>query len=598
MALLIIALQYHEYHTLKPENLILWISLPWCITIFGAIFAAVGTHYATPTSHLPSTDEKSQSLTRALKNLMKNAWIINAIAVALPALISLTVAVPTFIANSYFQKANHLHDRWEDKYSSYTMFTQDMVTEAQIIWFTLLRSTFIASATFCLWFFWASFCFVISTLLSLRLMRTIREELSRSNMVAPNFVVTQTRMVTSNHALQNEVDLSEAAKPPPQVHSTPYKAQGRRKLPKGDHSYFAQSTNSFPSQVRTPKDAAFHELQRSNESQAGWYDGVEVPMTGQTTEDSFEPNQGHPSDPLVEQSPTNKKLLKKLIPNLVMTAEKAQNSAVGTMISSRDEQKRELRKASMHIFTQFAIVSPGCAAFGAIALMMGLVLHGSFEQPHNGGTKFEFFGAVALLVVMYVVSFFGWVCAGAIFHRTYEPVFVNYSATATFSSFGFSGNCDRRTIDLLRTIDSSSSKLQDFIRVGGADPRVRNKIRYPQALVRSMLGNPSKKIERINSKQSSSQSSYEKNSSPHSHFPIKKLSFTQDGQHQPKRAIYRQYSDMELRESERKYKSIKKKQSDLFDVKPKEGELVNNSVMIIRKEKNTGSPFSGILPRN
>ncbi|MCO5565582.1 hypothetical protein L7F22_019256 [Adiantum nelumboides] len=407
-------------------------------------------------------------------------------------------------------------------------------------------------------------------------------------MVAPNFVVTQTRMVMSNHALQNEGDSSEAATPPQQVHSTPYKAQGRRKIPKGDHSYFAQSTNSFPNQVRTPKDAAFHELQRPNESQAGRYDGVEVPMTGRNREDSFDPNQGHPSDPLAEQnprSPTNKKLFKKLIPNLVMTAEKAQNSAVGTMISSRDEQKRELRKASMHIFTQFAIVSPGCAAFGAIALMMGLVLHGSFEQPHNGGTKFEFFGAVALLVVMYVVSFFGWVCAGAIFHRTYEPVFVNYSATATLSSFGFSGNGDRRTIDLLRTIDSSSSKLQDFIRVGGADPRVRNKIRYPQALVRSMLGNPSKKIERINSKHSSSQSSQEKNSSLQSHFPIKKLSFMQDGQHQPKRAIYRQYSDMELRESERKYRSIKKKQSDLFEVKAKEGEPVNNSVVIIRKEK-------------
>ncbi|PWN37576.1 uncharacterized protein FA14DRAFT_159567 [Meira miltonrushii] len=588
MALLIIALQYHEYHTLKPENLILWISLPWCITIFGAIFAAVGTHYATPTNQLPSSGKAVGDLSRRWKSLMKNAWVINGIAVALPAFICVTVAVPTFISNAIFQKANHLHTQWETKYADYTMFTQDMVTEAQVIWYTLLRSVLIASAVFCLWFVWASFCFIICTLLSLRLLRTISAELSRSNMFAPNFVVTQTRMIMSNRALKREERLTETQ----QKVSTPYKAQGRRKLPRGNHSYFLHSTNSFPAQVRTPGET-FHNPQQSEDSLAAWNSNEIIWRDReQDPEDNLErtetltgdvslnkPTEAIQEEPVRVQG-NRMAFIRRLIPNIVMTTEKAQSNAVETMVSSRDEQKRELRKAAIHIFTQYAIVGPGCATFGGIALMMGLVLHGSFEQPSNGGTKFEFFGALALLVVMYAVSFFGWVCAGAIFHRTYEPVFVNYTASTTVSSFGISD---------LSTTDSSKSKLQDFIRVGGADPKVRNKIRYPQAMVKSMLDNTPQEILALkgtNVNDISHQNNQLNNSHFHFHVPTMSPPIMQEGQHQPKRAIDRQYSNNELRKSENRYKSIKRDQQSHFDVEPEEGELVNNSVLVVRKGKN------------
>lgn len=592
MALLIIAMQYHEYHTLKPKNLILWISLPWCITIFGAIFAAVGTHYATPTNQLPSPDKTCRNLSKRWRGLMKNAWVINGIAVALPAFICVTVAVPTFISNAYFQKANDLHDQWESRYSNYTMFTQDMVTEAQVIWYTLLRSALIASAVFCLWFVWASFCFIICTLLSLRLLRTISVELSRSNMFAPNFVVSQTRMIMSNHALKKEERLTETR----QKISTPYKAQGRRKLPRGDHSYFLHSTNSFPNQVQTPPRETFHNPQQSEDSLAAWNRTEIISRNPERDlEEKSESTQDYTADISLKQDSEavgggelirfhnfQKPFFKRLIPNIVMTTEKAQSNAVETMVSSRDEQKRELRKAAIHIFTQYAIVGPGCAAFGGIALMMGLVLHGSYEQPHNGGTEFEFFGALALLVVMYAVSFFGWVCAGAIFHRTYEPVFVNYTASTTVSSFGISD---------LSTTDSAKSKLQDFIRVGGADPKVRNKIRYPQAMVKSMLDNQPKEaplLKGVNVNYNSHQNKQGNNLPFHININIPTMSppFMQEGQHQPKRAIDRQYSNDELRKSEDRYKSIKRNQKRHFDVEPQEGELVNNSMLVVRKGKD------------
>lgn len=547
MALLIIAMQYHEYHTLKSKNLILWILLPWCITIFGAIFAAVGTHYATPTNQLPLPKKAGR---RNLSRIINNAWVINGIAIAFPVFISITVAVPTFIANTYFQRSNHLHDLWVERYSNYSTFSEEMVIEAQLIWFTLLKSTFIASTIFCLWFVWASICFIICTLLSLRLLRTISQELARSNMFAPNFVVSQKRIIMTNQDLPNEQEHHQ------QQHSISYKAQGRRKLPRGNHSYFLHSTNSFPSLTQPPEDC-HHDVRQTEETYAGSH-ATEGNRSESMIKRDWESNE---DESLRSQSTKNNSFFKRMLPNIIMTTEKAQNNAIETMISSRDEQKRELRKAAIHIFTQYSIVGPGCAAFGAIALMMGLVLHGSFEQPSNGGTKFEFFGALALLIVMYAVSFFGWICAGAIFHRTYEPVFVNYStnvmATTTSSSFAFGNRQkDENTIqhDNLTTMDSARSKLHDFIRVGGGNPKVRNKIRYPQAMVKSMVEN-------------TNETTTNENNHNNSLFRFN-VSISND----------------QLRKSEIKYKSIKRKQSSRFDASPLEGELVNNSVVVINNK--------------
>ncbi|PWN37574.1 uncharacterized protein FA14DRAFT_183516 [Meira miltonrushii] len=420
----------------KPKNILLWILLPWSILIFGAFSAALGTHYATPRSPTISRKDGKHTFKTFLAKIGGHAITVNLLAIFIPAITCISVAIPSFIANARQVKGCDREKEWQLRYASEEHFDQQMVLEAQHIWYQQLKAIKIASATFCLWSFWGLFCFALYTALALRLIRAVKIELGKTELKQLKFIVT-TICATSSH--RDPIPAMRPEQPDPNFLHV---VDARREHHISSEDAFV---NRLPLWSETGSGASVsHEGQHSHSGlrDLGCTVIVEhIPQSldqcihelvvHQDTCDSIHSARSvHDEDKehKDEDSSTFTQAIKSRLklPNFIMTQKMIDKRRKESMQFSINEQKIELKKAMVNIVIQTLVISPGCACLSAIVLMFGLTFFGSLEQPtpNRIATYAQRFAGIALLAVLYTIILFGSICAVCVFFRVYEPIFV------------------------------------------------------------------------------------------------------------------------------------------------------------------------------
>lgn len=423
IALLLEIRKYYDKGSNQPDNLLLWILLPWCILIFGPFFAALGTHYATPQT-LESLSKETNRGTKAwLKRILFNATLANILAILIPTFTCVTIAVPTFIANSKYMRAKRQQEQWLKDYENSTEFTQEMVIRAQKIWFETLPGLYFASITLCIWFFWAFFCFFLYTTLSLRLVRAIYKEVKKTKREEMLLIATKTQNTPSQE--QQRVSKKAIISRENEGECVEMNVRRSKRLPSitEEQEKEVRGTDTMQNDLQNCFDA--FELDKN--------ENLQVPSSASAnllTQQQKERSRSQLSFTLDSELTKNESNpIKVRLPNLVITQRKLDKRRKESMLASIDEQKKELRRAAFNILAQCLAISPGCALMGGIALMLALTIYGSFEQPFqdNGlmiGTYFERFLGIAILFVIYTIITFGSICFFCVFFRVYEPIFV------------------------------------------------------------------------------------------------------------------------------------------------------------------------------
>lgn len=424
VALLFQFCRYFESHTVKPANLILWITLPWCTAILGVYWAMLGSHYATPTRLKPIVSLYSDRLSW-VERLFQNAFIVNLIAIGLPAILCTSVAIPSFVANAHYSKASHMQDEWQIKYANQTTFTQEMIMEAQLIWFKLLKGTRLASIVYFFWFVWAIVCWIIYTAITIRLIMIIRSELNKSSDDFMTFIVTTAHPITNTKGIisSGQLETQDRQERRITIEEPSANANSNNKS-KGDLS-LKQKINSLPL-LRSDMSQSVSTLAQSEQSAI------------QSTPSLIRTNMKKPSQ--IQVKPKNStSFFKSFIPNLILTEQEENTRFTASIQESKSQQRKEMRKAFLQIFLQFLVVCPACATFAGIALYMALTIHSSFEQPSKDrlGNLFELFGPIALLSVNYAIIVFGCGASFALLQRTYEPLFSAITTTSSSSSSSY-----------------------------------------------------------------------------------------------------------------------------------------------------------------
>ncbi|PWN37575.1 uncharacterized protein FA14DRAFT_183519 [Meira miltonrushii] len=430
-----------DYYSSDPnqvKNIILWILLPWCILIFGPFFAALGTHYATPRTMESLTVERNSGTKRWLKSFLSNAILANILAIVIPSLTCITVAVPAFVANASYMRAKEHQEQWLRQYQNATQFTQEMVTGAQMVWYETLPSLRLTCITLCIWFFWAIFCFFLYTTLSLRLIRAIYKEVKKTKREEMLFIATRTQNSPSQDQRKSKKAITQTQKNPEnetiqqnsgesiEMNIRPaFRLPGIREEQEQGNPYQIRSIDTMQYDLQSALNLDAFELSRRESLQ------VPSDANARTT---------YPKSPQEKARSTSRssfiidstasgsesKYMKIRMPHLVITQRKLDKRRKESMIASIDEQKRELKRAAFNILAQCLAISPGCALMGGIALMLALTIYGGFEQPSQDrtGTYFERFTGIAILFVIYTIITFGSVCFLCVFFRVYEPIFV------------------------------------------------------------------------------------------------------------------------------------------------------------------------------
>lgn len=421
---------YYGDSSNNPDNFVLWILLPWCILIFGPFFAALGTHYATPRTMQNLNGQTNRSTKACLRSLLSSAILANILAILIPSLTCLTIAVPSFISNARYMRAKTQQEQWLQKYQGATQFTQEMIIGAQRVWYDTISSLHLTSITLCIWFFWAIFCFFLYTTLSLRLIRAIYREVKKTKREEMLFIATRTHNTPS----QDQKKLKKDIKQPKENQET--------------------AAGSFQMNVRHGLRLPSISEEQQKEDQVRDIDTMQYDIQSALNFDAFEldrrnslqvpsganESMSQPRIPLDKArsksrlsftketviSVSERKNTKIRLPHLVITQKKLDKRKKESMLASIDEQKRELKKAAFNILAQCLAISPGCALMGGIALMLALTIYGGFEQPlqDRSGTYFERFTGIAVLFVIYTIITFGSICFLCVFFRVYEPIFV------------------------------------------------------------------------------------------------------------------------------------------------------------------------------
>lgn len=427
---------YYVVGSDKPKNILLWILLPWSILIFGAFSAALGTHYATPRDPTPLRRDGKHTIKTYLTKIVENAITVNLLAVLIPVLTCTSVAIPSFVANARQIRAYNREKEWQLKHAKEDQFNQQMVLEAQEVWYQQLKAIKIASTTFCLWSFWGLFCFVLYTALAVRLIRAVKVELNKTSLEQLNFIVT-TICATSSH--RDQIPISK----PEQPDSNFLAVNDARR----DHHISSEDAfvNRLPLWSEGGGGASVSHDGRHSHSglrDLGCTVVVEdVPRSldqcvhelviQQDTRDSIhsarsfqDKDKGHKDEDSSSFTQPSKFRLR--LPNFIMTQKMTEKRRKESMQCSINEQKVELKKAMVNIVVQTLVISPGCACFTSIVLMFGLTFFGSYEQPtpNRIATYAQRFAGIALLAVLYTIILFGSICAFCVFFRVYEPVLV------------------------------------------------------------------------------------------------------------------------------------------------------------------------------
>lgn len=459
VALLFQFCQYYEYYKAKPTNFVLWITLPWCTAILGVYWAMLGSHYATPTRVKPISGLYSDRL-NWVERLFQNALMVNFIAIGLPIILCTSVAIPSFMANVHYNKAQKMQEDWQEKYANQTIFTQDMVTEAQLIWYGVLKGARIASVVFYFWFVWAVVCWILYTAITFRLIMTIRSELNKSADDFMTFIVTTAHQHSPKIRAIISMGQSETQLPEGRRVTIEEPPRSSYNESNGDLSlkHKMKSLPILPSPIMVHSSLSLTHVDEA---------GQPSPNLHRSSTNQGQERNNHSKDQLQLKPKFSAKFLKSFLPNLILEDDE-ESSRLTTSFTqeSRKQQKKEMRKAFLQIFVQFLVVSPGCATFASIALFMALTIHSSFEKPSKDriGNDFEYFGPVALLCVVYAIIIFGCGASFALLQRTYEPVF-----SAITSSHNAGGGMLHSSQDEEYSLTCNSKVCQT---VQSVDPRI------------------------------------------------------------------------------------------------------------------------------
>lgn len=434
--------------------MLLWILLPWCSLIFGAFLATIGTYYATPKGVRHGIKNKDQH-SNPIKRFFLHAWTANVLALSIPIICCISIAIPSFIANAHYMQARSEQLSWLTRYDQATYFTQEMVIEVQLIWYKALRAMRLTAIIYLLWFVWAMVCFVLYTFLSVRLVKAILTEMKKTRMEEMKFLVTTLRV-----PIQDEFsEIDDAQNIPmndfqfPAGHGL---EEGERITKQNNPNILMVIREEQNDQTQFRKDGAPFNVRIAHKTPSNELLLQQNQLKNKTSEKTLQ-GQNVSNDKKREESPKKSKSIKRLS-NLLMNQKRLDKKAKTIKLTSINEQKRELKIAAFNILAQVMVISPGCIIFGGIALFLGLTVYGGYEQPlfmgnSNGiGTYFERFFGVAIIFVLYAVIVLGAFIFFCILLRVYEPVFVKNYQNQETSSSSFNSNP-------IQNISKNSSRL-------------------------------------------------------------------------------------------------------------------------------------------
>lgn len=414
---------FYQHKNMRPTNFCLWYLLLWIPLIFAPIWAAKGTYFALPSSLEPLDNPNQRWFLRPA--------FFNFLGLAVPTSLAISIFVPAIVANGFYRTAYHEQLSYLETYATATQLSQDMVQDAQRVWYDVLKAIRIVNITFILWTFWA-LCMCLSySYVSWRLISAISNQLKASKDPMSSARQWQqeqeqqkqigraqsqtSNSISSAGALDSPAMLGNAPLPQPsslQKLKVPVRSKKVR-TPK-DNFYFTEaemendtlSTSFFP----PVRPSRFFHTDRIGDKRGG--KDLEERMDEEVESGGHHHHQ-QPQEQEQEQSPQSPRDV----------------SFVSTS-NAPTTKRSELRGAYIHLWIQFAAISPACFLFALAACSLGAGSYGLYEQPkgtdlNDMGVKFERLFICELIAKIWITCVFGTVTLTAIVVKTYEHAFVN-----------------------------------------------------------------------------------------------------------------------------------------------------------------------------
>ncbi|PWN37774.1 uncharacterized protein FA14DRAFT_19103 [Meira miltonrushii] len=468
--------KFYEERSTLPFNFMAWLQLPWIPLIIGASMAALGTYFAIPSNTQQSfgVDSEESQVKNALRRFFTHSWFINSTTLLGPLAVIISVVIPTVWSSILFNRSLNQQLIWQEKYANLPDFTQEMVTDAQRVWYELLPSMRLAGVTMIVWTIWAFSIFVVYTSIAVRLVLAVRRELYKvENAKGPyrGFAVSTYHEPNEEEAggaadieKQNRLKFAAALHAGDDDDENGAKKENAR-LPKtspvipqtgGSEIESADAINSQTTKERKTSDATMiqeRSISRSNSKLPLMPKGDgDVRQSQPNTERSSEEDLHNVLDRAIpmqfdeegaaamistarkggkKASKTsdndsdragNTHGIRSFLPNIMMQKRPAQEMQKQITAGGRSQQRDALRKAFLHVCIQAVAISPACLLFMGIALLLAIGSYGGSEHPRNGGTLYEVIVCYALLFASWVTVVFGSVTLFAIAFRTYESV--------------------------------------------------------------------------------------------------------------------------------------------------------------------------------
>lgn len=469
--------KFYENRSKLPYNFMAWLQLPWIPLIIGASMAALGTYFAIPSNTQQSfgVDSEENQTKAALRRFFTHSWFINSTTLLGPLAVIISVLIPTVWSSVLF---NHSLDKqliWQEKYADFPDFTQEMVTDAQRIWYEVLPAMRLASVTMIVWTIWAFSIFVIYTSIAIRLVLAVRRELYK----VENAKGTYRGFAVSTYHEPNEEQAGGAAEIEKQnrlkfaaaLHSgddddvengagkenshqpktSPVVPQTERSDIVNGDAIVSQTTKERKTSDATviqehsisrsnsklplmPKEEGNvrqspHGTERSSEEDLQNVLDRAIPMQfdeeGAAAMISSARKRGKKASKTSDNDSDragNTHGIRSFLPNIMMQKRPAQEVQKQLAAGGRSQQRDALRKAFLHVCIQAIAISPACFLFMGIALLLAIGSYGGTEHPRNGGTLYEVIVTYAILFASWVTVVFGSVTLFAIAFRTYESV--------------------------------------------------------------------------------------------------------------------------------------------------------------------------------
>ncbi|MCO5585290.1 hypothetical protein L7F22_039223 [Adiantum nelumboides] len=460
--------------------------------------AALGTYFAIPSNTQQSfgVDSEENKVKNAVRRFFSHSWFINSTTIIGPLAVIISIVIPTVWSSILFNRSLNDSMAWQEKYAGMPDFTQEMVTDAQRVWYKLLPAARLASISMIMWSIWAFMIFVIYTSIAVRLVLAVRRELYKvenakgayrgfavSTYHEPNEgreqaggaaeIEKQNRLKYAA-ALHGDDDVENGAAkgkvdqqlPGHKIKSSPVVPQaGGSDIESGDaiatqtkerkisdatviDDRLSRSNSKMP--LMPKGDGNNHQsppaTERSSEEDLQNVLDRAIPMQfdeegaaamiGSARKGGKKESKNSDSD---SDRAGNTHGIRSFMPNIMMQKRPAHEIQKQIAVGGRNQQRDALRKAFIHVCIQAIAISPACLLFMGIAILLAIGSYGGTEQPRNGGTLYEILLAYALFFASWVTVVFGSVTLFAIAFRTYESVLTIVSFPSVLGQNSSSG---------------------------------------------------------------------------------------------------------------------------------------------------------------